>query len=231
MRLYLYNLIISMTGWVQSCQNVIFIFVSIPTSYINSIMRKIRNSSVGWIKIWIICRLNLLSISFWFLSDILGHHLQTRLKNIFRFSHKGYMTYIDRILLKSCLLNKRWLLHWINCIHIKFKSMSKIRSLTQIQSSPKIQSPSKVNWLRSGINILIRFFGTKFHIINNLFRRRIHKRSKLLTASLWGKIFLLLDTLDTQNIKSLGSPNLETISSTLLNILCEHVFIFFLNYW
>ena len=113
--------------------------------------------------------------------------------------------------------------------------MSEIRSLAQIQRSSQIQSAiqvqctSKVNWLRSNITYLIRFFGTKCH--NNMLRLRIHKRSKLLAAPLRGKIVLLLVIFDAQNSKSLRCSKLETISSALLNILCEDIFIFLLNHW
>lgn len=172
-----------------------------------------------------------MSISFWFLSDFLRLHFLTRLKSIFRFSYKSYMAHINKILLKSCLLNKRWLLHGIYCIHIKFKSMSEVRSLAQIQtpkiqSSSQVYSSSKVNWLRSTIDFLIRFLGTKFHIINHLLRLWIHRISKLLTAPL-----RRLVTFHAQIIKSLRPSNLESISAALLNILCDHIFVFFLNYW
>jgi len=141
------------------------------------------------------------------------------------------MTHVNRVLLKSCLLNKRWLLHGIYCIHIKFKSISEVRSLTWIQSNPQVQRTSKVYWLCPVFKRLIRFLWTKFYIVNNLLRLIIHRRSKLLTPTLNRYIFLLLVAFDSKNIKSLRSTELVISSSALLNVLCKYIFILLLNYW
>lgn len=140
------------------------------------------------------------------------------------------MTHINWVLLKSWLLNKRGLLHRIYCIYIKFKSMPEVRSLARIQSYSQIQSTSKVYWLRPVFKFLNRFLWNKFYTINNLLRLVIHRRSKLLTPSLCGGIFLLLGTFYSQHIKSLRPTKLKTISSALFNILCEYIFILLLNY-